>query len=151
MSTAAREKIVHLDGSHVFQNDDDRAAEESVAAIVSRAWRCEIHHFGALSPIDWYATRYGRIVGLLELKSRSHDIAKYPTVFFTARKWLALQLGVVGFAVPGIFVVRFTDALMWVPLAVIDARSLRLSGSPAREPIIDVPTSSLRTLPAEVM
>lgn len=152
-----RENVVHLDGTRIFQNAGDRAAEDAVAHQVTRAWNCDVCRFGALSAVDWYATRHGRVVGVLELKSRSHALAKYPTVFLNVRKWLALQLAAVGMGVPAIFVVRFTDALTWAPLADIDPRAVRIAGCSRRvksdndvEPVIDVPVAAMRRIEEEV-
>jgi hypothetical protein len=159
MASAAyfnRDSLTHLDGSRIFQNAGDRAAEEAVAAQLASAWGCEIHRFAGLSVLDWFATRQGRMVGVLELKARSHPIAQYPTVFLSVRKWLALQFGALGLGVPGIFVVRFADALKWIPVADVDASAVRLTGGIRRnrgasdiEPLIDVPIAALRALSSQ--
>jgi hypothetical protein len=128
----SRENVVHIDGTRVFQNAEDRAGEDTVAAVLARAWNCEVRHFGALSPVDWYAVRAERVVAIMELKSRSHDLAKYSSVFLNVRKWLALTMASVGMGVPAIFVVRFTDALTFAPLSDIDPRAVRIAGCARR-------------------
>lgn len=149
----ARENLVALDGTRIFQTADDRASEEAVADVLARAWKCEIRHFADLSPLDWYGIRHNRIVGVLELKCRSHPIDKFPTVFLSVRKWLALQFASLGLAVPGIFVVQFADVLRWIPVADVDARAVRLAGGVRRiksasdtEPLIEVPIAQLRAV-----
>lgn len=128
LSYYARGKILHLDGTSVFQNESDRRNEEEIAALLSRQWRCLIRPFGALCSVDWFAERDGRLVGVLELKSRGHESGKYPTVFLNVRKWLALSLATVGLGCPAIYVVRFSDGVYWCRVAEIDARVTRMGG-----------------------
>jgi hypothetical protein len=123
-----REKILHLDGTSVFANETDRGNEAEIARKLERVWRCSIRPFGALCPVDWYAERDGRLVGVLELKSRAHESGKYPTVFLNVRKWLALSLATVGLGCPAIYVVRFSDGVYWCSLSEIDARVTRIGG-----------------------
>jgi hypothetical protein len=148
-----RQRITHLDGTSIFQNEVDRQNEEEIAALLSDTWQCQICPFGALTTVDWYALRHGRLVGVLELKSRSHEFSKYPTVFLNFRKWIALQIASIGHGCPGIFVVRFTDGVRWCPLSEIDARRMRIGGCTERvkscndiEPVIEVPFYVMKRL-----
>lgn len=148
-----RSAQTHLDGSLVFANKQDAESENEVAATVERIWSCTLRRFGELSPIDWYAERHGRVVGLIELKTRPHESTKYPSVWLNVRKWLALTLGSAGMGVPSIFIARFNDRIAWCPVNKIDASQMRIGGC-ARivksrsdtEPVIDVPISMLRQL-----
>ncbi len=148
-----RQNVIHLDGTQVFQTAADRRNEEEIAALVAAAWKCGVSSFGALCPIDWYAERYGRMVGLLELKGRTHASDHFETVFLNVRKWLALTLGSMGMNCPAIFIVRFTDQVLWVPLTSIDATKHKIAGC-ARivknqndiEPVIEVPVSGMKQL-----
>lgn len=153
MSYYDRTASVHLDGTKIFQSEDDRRNEREVASAVEKAWRCRVVSFGALSPVDWFAERDGRLVSILELKSRTHPHDKYPTVFLNVRKWLALSLGAVGLGCPALFVVRFADGVYWVRLSDVDAGRNKVGGCSRFvknandvEPVIDVPVSSLRAL-----
>lgn len=148
-----RENVIHLDGTRIFHTKEDVHDETEVSEALQQVWQCQLWRFGALSPIDWYATRLERVVGLLELKKRSHASGHYPTVFLNVRKWLALNMATVGLGVPSIFVVRFTDRLSWVPLNEIDASQVRLGGGIRRanartdiEPVIEVPVSQFKTI-----
>jgi hypothetical protein len=100
-----------LDGTNVFATEEDTRNEREVAAALSKAWACEIHSWGALAACDWYATRYGRMVGVLELKSKAYPSTKYPGVYLNVRKWLALWIASGLGNTRGIFVVRFTDGI----------------------------------------
>lgn len=141
----------HVDGTEIFQTEEDRSAEAAVAKVLEAAWRCRIASFGLLSPVDWYAERDGRLVGVLELKSRSHEAGKFETVWLNVRKWLALQLASVGLNCPAIFVVQFLDGIWWVPLREIEAGQPRVLGCTRivksvndQEPVIDVPVAIMR-------
>lgn len=151
----------HLDGSVVFGNDADRASEDEVAAVIETAWKCQLRRFGALSPVDWYAVRMERLAGVVELKTRSHVKAQYPTVFLNVRKWMALSMAADGLGVPAIFVVRFTDGIYWTSLSQIDPRgpngyvpiggcSRRVKADNDREPVIEVPVKALKLLVGDV-
>jgi hypothetical protein len=148
-----RASVTHLDGSPIFQNVEDQENERSVAQQVEAAWGCSLKQFGALAPLDWYAEKNGRLVGLVELKSRTHGHDKYETTFLNIRKWFALTMGAAGLNVPSIFVVRFTDGIWWAPVAKVDATQHRIAGCfqivKSRsdiEPQILVPVASMRRL-----
>ena len=143
----------NLDGTPIFQNQEDRAHETEVARELEEHWRCTIRPFGMLSPVDWYAERDGRLVGILELKSRSHPHNKYDTVFLNVRKWLALRLASLGMGCPSLFVVRFTDSIRWIKVDEIDARNYRIGGCVKQvkshsdiEPVIEVVVDMMKPL-----
>jgi len=146
--------VVRLDGSRHFHTQQDIDHETEVAALASKAWGCEFRRFGTLTPIDWYAIREGRMSGLAELKSRHHSADKYPNAWLNVRKWLALMMGAAGLGVPAVYIVRFTDQVLWVPVAEIDGTMHRMAGCTHIvksvndiEPIIYIPLSLFRPLP----
>jgi hypothetical protein len=150
----SRAPALHLDGSPIFATAEDRAAESKIQGRLEMAWNCTLSHFGPLSPIDWYATRDGRLVGVLELKHRSHAKDRYPTVFLNVRKWLALSLASVGLGVPALFVVQWElDQVGWAVLSTIDASKVIIGGcnrivkaGSDVEPVIEIPVSAFLTL-----
>lgn len=149
----SRENVTHLDGTQIFQTSQDRDSESVVASQIQQQWDCQLFRFGALAPIDWYSKRLDRLVGVLELKSRSHESTKYPPVFLNVRKWLALTLASTGLGVPAIFVVRFTDGIQWIPVNEVEASRVRIGGCSRRvksdndvEPVIEVAVNKLRPL-----
>lgn len=146
-----RASITHLDGTRIFQSPEDRRNEDAVARVLEAHWRCKLHHFGALSPIDWYATRDDRIVGVAELKSPDRVAGRF--AWLSVRKWLALNLAQAGLGVPARFVVKFTDATFWIALNKIDASQVVIAGRTDRkqsdstiEPIIKVSVALMRRL-----
>lgn len=148
-----RATTTHIDGTPVFATDSDRNNQHDTAHQIEQEWRCQLHEFGALSPIDYYATRAGRLAGLLEIKARTHTTTTHPTVYLNVRKWLALTLGEAGLGCPAVYVVRFTDQTCWIRVADIDATHHRIAGCreivKARsdiEPVIAVPVATMKVL-----
>jgi len=135
--------LLHDDGSRIFQSPEMLAAQREVAQGLAKRWKCEIHDFPPLCPIDWYSERYGRMVSLLELKCRYFASNKYPTTFLSVNKWFHLMRGSDAFGIPAIYVVRFTDGACWVPVRQIEARHQRVITNKEgnREPVIDVPVN----------
>lgn len=136
-----------------FESDRDRDHEREVAATLQAAWGCVLHSFGGFSAVDWYAVKDGRLVGVLELKCRTHASTAYPTVYLSLRKWLSLTLAAVATGTPAYFVARFTDGIYWVRVSEVDARRVRITGHAhprARmdvEPLIDVPVRAMTAVP----
>lgn len=150
-----RELAAHLDGTPIFATAEDRKSEEHVARLLEGRWQCELRPFGQLCVIDWYALRHERMVGVLELKTRSHASDTYETVFLNFRKWIALQMAANGAGVPGVFVVRFTDGIRWIPTNKINASKIRMGGCSKRvksdsdvEPVIEIPVADMETMEA---
>ena len=148
-----RSTRTHVDGSPMFASKQDQATEHEVASMLEHAWHCEMRAFGPLSPIDYYALRDGRLVAVVEIKTRSHDAERYPTVFLNVRKWLALSLGQLGLGVPALYVVRFTDGIRWIRVDKIDAKMTNIGGCRSIvkaasdiEPVIHVPVDAMGCL-----
>lgn len=141
------------DGTPIFATDHDKANEDFVAGLIERVWHCEVRPFGNLCPVDFYALRDGRMVAVLELKSRTVASTRYDSVFLNVRKWLSLVIAGVGLGCPAIFVVNFTDGLKYIRVDEIDARSIRIGGCAKIvksmtdiEPVILVPIQQMRSI-----
>jgi hypothetical protein len=148
-----RQSVPNSDGTPLFAIDYDKEKESEVSLLIEKKLECKIHHFGRLCPIDFYAVRHGRLVGLIELKSRNHSSSTHSTVFLNIRKWLALKMAQVGLAVPAVYVVRFNDCIMYIKIDDIDTTKIRITGTKKIvksntdvEPIIEVPVSSMKLL-----
>lgn len=70
----------------------DCALEKAVMSALSFAWNMKMGSFGRFAPLDFYAFRNDRLVGLMELKTHPYDIGKYPTTQLNLRKWGWLRL-----------------------------------------------------------
>lgn len=153
MSYYQRTSIIHIDGTAMFTQPEDTAAEKAVAAQISAQWGIQLQSFGLFAAIDWYAQRNGHVVGVLELKARSHASTYYPTVFLNVRKWLAMMLARIGLGVPAWYVVKFTDIVMYIEIAEVDARRMRMGGCKTYvksrsdiEPVIEIPIEAMTPL-----
>lgn len=124
-----RTSAPNTDQTPTFATDKDRQNEAQVIAAIESKWRCKVHPFGKLCQVDFYALRDNRIVSVLELKSRTHERARYPDVFLNVRKWLALTLASMGMGCPAIFVVKFTDGIWFVPVNEIPAGTVEMGGT----------------------
>ena len=140
-------------GAPIFTNAEDRAHELETRHLLENLWNCEIKPFGLLSPVDFFALRDGMLVGVLELKSRSHASTTYSTVFLNVRKWGSLMLYHLGLGCPALFVVRFTDEYRWINVLEIDASQLKMAGTKHLikshtdiEPVILVPVSLMQVI-----
>lgn len=143
----------HTDGSPVWDTEEDARNESEAQKIIEAKWQCELHRFGQMAALDWFATRHGRMMALIELKSRTHASDHYPTVFLNVRKWLALMLGEAGLGCTGLFLVKFTDGLFWIPVAQVDGTKHKVGGLKLIkkavsdiEPVIEVPVASMKRI-----
>lgn len=141
------------DGSRTYANARDIENEVDTASLLMKAWGVELRPFGPLAAVDWYALRHGRLVGVAELKTRSHATTAHDTVWLNVRKWLALQLSAVGLGVRAVYVVRFSDDTRWIDVGDIDASRVRLAGcrrtvkaSSDVEPVIEIPVNFMSGL-----
>lgn len=148
-----RQGTTNTDGTPLHCTDHDKKHESELVSLLQEKWGCEIHQFGNLCPIDYYAQRHGRLVGVAELKSRTHPSVKYQTVYLNARKWLAMMMAQVGMGCPAVFVVRFTDEVRFIQADLIDASKLEVGGCARRvksrtdiEPVILVPVDQMSVL-----
>ena len=147
---ADRPLSTHTDGTPLHQIPSDLEAEQFVADKLGAAWDCNLHRFGKLAPIDFYATRHERMSAVVEIKCRSHATDKFDTVYLNVRKWLALGMAQNGLGVPAIFAVQFTDELRFISWGDVDATKFSIAGCARRvksdadiEPIILVPVRSM--------
>jgi len=136
-----------------FCTDEDQKNEGEVAKILERKWKIKLHRYCLFSPVDWWAERRGNLIGIVELKTRSHAAGKYSTVFLNVRKWLALKLASIGLGVESLFVVKFTDSLLWIKIKDIDASRHIIGGCKKIvkaktdiEPVIEVPINTMNEI-----
>ena len=140
-------------GEPMFSSPEDQANQRRVAAALEEAWACNLHEFGRLMAIDYYAERDGRLVGLVETKTRSHASTQYPDVFLNARKWMALALGEAGMGVPAIYAVEFTDGVRYIRAHEAAGSPIEIAGCSRRvkshtdiEPVFRVPVERMTAL-----
>lgn len=128
--------------------------QTEVANLLGGYWHCTPRHFGRWAPIDWYLERDGKVKALAELKCRTHPSTEHATVWINVRKWLALMMASQGMGVPSFFIAKFTDTILWIRVAEIDARNFIIGGcrkavkteTDRREPLIDIPIKDMQVL-----
>jgi len=136
----------------VYFSEKDKENEAAVVGILSKKWNCTFHSFGMYFPIDFYALRDNKMVGVIEIKTRNKSSRDYSYVFLALRKWISLGLVQNGLGVPAIFVVQFTDRLMFIPFDKIDAKRFEVGGRKDRnggggndlEPLIKVDIAEMK-------
>ena len=152
MSTSYYDRQLQPDGS--FATADDLANEREAAAAVEQAFGCTLHKFPRFNAVDYYAEKNGRMAGFVEIKARTHASTTYPTVFLNLRKWSALLEYSLRCDVPSIYLVKFTDSMLWIDVKAVDASRHRMGGCSRvvkadtdREPVIEIPIAGMRLLP----
>jgi hypothetical protein len=123
-----REEGINTDGTPLFASDYDKASEKEVAQMIEGRWQCDLYPFGRLCPVDFYAVRDGRLVGVLELKTRSHHSGRFPDVFLNVRKWVSLLMASHGLGVPAVFVVKFSDQIGYSLVNKISTNNISIAG-----------------------
>lgn len=137
----------------VFNRGLDRENERVVAAQMEAAFKCTVHDFGSLNDVDFWLEKDGALAAYVEMKTRTQSSTKFPTVYLSIRKWLAMNLLSVGVEVPCLFVVKFSDEVRWINLKDVDARSTHICersdhrAANDREPVVLVPVSDMTILP----
>ena len=138
----------------MFQTPDDRKAQREIADALEKAWGCKVADFGGhASEIDYYAHRGGNVLAVIEIKSRKHESDKYPTLYLSMRKWLALLMASIGMGAHPFFVAGYSDnVIRYINAYDADARNIKILGRTDRgaandqEPIIEVPIKHMRRI-----
>jgi hypothetical protein len=150
----ARNISTNSDGTPTFETRLDDINERRVKGRLEDAWQCTLHRYPRLHAVDWYAERDQRVVGHVEIKTRSHDAGTFPTVYLNFRKYATLTLLELATGVPSTFVAAYTcGTVKWVRLADVAADVLTIAGthklvksSSDREPMINVPLNLMKDL-----
>lgn len=133
------------------QTAEDIAREDACAAHLADAWRCVVHRFPMLCPVDYYAERGGCVIALIEIKTHPFASDVHPQCFIDAHKLLRLDFAALGLAVPAVYVNQFTDCTLCVRVADIDRTPVRVigrqdRGRDERRPAIAVPIDCMRAV-----
>lgn len=135
----------------VYQTPADQRAERETAAQLRAAWGWELSRFPALSEADWLAHKAGRIVAVVELKTRTHLYGRYDTYLLSAHKWVDVRALAHVWRVEPVLVIRFGNGeLFWADLDVAKVVAVQLGGRRDRgdpqdvEPCVHLPIDQLR-------
>ena len=99
--------------SKVYENEQDKKNEERLAKIVAEKFKCEMIPEPKFSYFDYIAHRNKRPVAMIEMRKRSHEYAKWPTIFMPLQKLTAYHAikGITN--LPSYFIGEYTDYVGW--------------------------------------
>ena len=130
-------------------------AEKEVAAIIARAWKCEVRETPLRAFYDFDLDRNGRTEAIVEVKTRRFESSKYADTFLPFEKWYRLIDISRALDVRGFFVANFTDEIRWIEVGDIDSSRHRVCGRTDRPNMphdistkILVPVKQMKTLAA---
>ena len=128
----------------------DRDHEDEVARRLEAAWGMTLHHYALYDSLDYWAEKDGRMVAVVEVKAYNRAEGELPNAMMSLRKYLALLLTGVATGVHGLYVVRFTDSIRWIDVAMIDPMGrVKVGGRTDRnrptdvEPIVLIPIRTM--------
>lgn len=137
----------------ILQTDVDLDWQAAVGRRLAEARPGSIlHPFAKMDETDGWIEHGNRVVSVCEIKRRYVKFDIYPTIWFSLRKWRSLMLVSAGFGVPGMFIIHYDDRISWIAPSAVVGLPVTIGKREDRglpndtEPIIDVPTSMLRTL-----
>ena len=108
--------------------------EKAVAKRLGELWKCKFLFLGHLSSTDRIVVRDGRPVAVAEIKCRSHDADRYPTVFMALRKWYELTRVAAALEIAAYYIVRFEGGeVRYIDVRTVDPRGSRMWGRAPRE------------------
>jgi hypothetical protein len=136
-----------------FANKSDREAEDLAQRSIEAAWGCRLHKYAGFDVADFWAEAWDQTAAFIEVKSRSVESTKYPTVFLNLRKWSKLLDMAVCTGVPAYFFIVYQDSIKYINVELVDARNHGIGGTRHRvksendiEPVIHVPIKEMETL-----
>ena len=100
----------------MYENEDDRNAEELARAKLEQAWWCELTKLPMRYHCDWAATRDGIVVGLVEYKRRKFEKDRYDTTILFAEKVRNTSILAGACNCFGYYVVEFDDGMFYLEM-----------------------------------
>jgi len=101
----------------IMETDADRKREKTVASKIEQAWNCQLVEMPKLSWFDYCASRDGKIVAYIEIKTRTNSQDAYSTYMISATKITKGLNAARVLRIKFLLVVQFTDALMFVDVS----------------------------------
>jgi hypothetical protein len=115
----------------LFETEIDLLHERAVADVLEILWRCQLVKRAPTDPCDYNAVRDDKLMSVIEIKCRTSEKARYPTVYVSHDKRNDLLAEGELLGVPALWVVRFTDMLCYIDAGKITG-SVTLAGRPPR-------------------
>tara|TARA_Y100000289_G_C3862108_1_gene119062 strand:+ start:68 stop:517 length:450 start_codon:yes stop_codon:yes gene_type:complete len=95
--------------SKVYENQQDKKNEEKLAELLAKKFKCEMLPEPKFSYFDYVAHRNKRPVAMIEMRKRSHEYSKYPTIMMPLQKLTAYHAVKGIMNLPCYFVVQWKD------------------------------------------
>jgi len=112
-------------GINMYETQEDLDRETELAGIVEICFQSQLHKLPASHGIDYAATRDGKLVAFLELKTRRFAFNHYPTTLINFKKYSQLCRYSDAANVPGVLVIKWTDQVRYLTLTR-EARALAI-------------------------
>lgn len=149
-----RKETLNTDGTPVFATAGDSKVEREVEKLLEEKWKCKIHRFARLDPLDRYAVKDGRTVCFLEIKGRGHPKGKFPTAYFNIRKYFHLLNAYLLWGRPAFYVVKWScGSVGYVNVVEVDVSNVPVGGCKRRvkshtdiEAMIEVPIEKFKEI-----
>jgi len=97
-----------------YETDTDLDRELDVATKLSKEWRCDVTKTKKFYPVDYVATRDGRLVSILEIKTRNYtmdELERFGGFMISAEKLVRARELSEMVRVPFILVLKLFGAL----------------------------------------
>lgn len=99
----------------IFETEEHRAKERTVAETLEEAWECSLLPMPRLSVADYIAHRE-KGLWLVEVKTRNVASDTYPTIYLSKTKASELRTAAFMLRLRPVWVVSFTDGIWWKDL-----------------------------------
>lgn len=99
-----------------YENVSDLDREMDVATKLSKEWRCDVTKTKRFYPVDYVATRDGKLVSILEIKTRNYSMGELERLggfMVSAEKLVRARELSEMVRVPFILVVKMKDELFY--------------------------------------
>lgn len=104
------------------------AGEDRVSEILAERWKCQVRPSPRFAHYDLELDRNGRMVAIVEVKTRRCRSDKYETTYITLDKWYRLFDLSRALEIPAFYVVNFTDEIRFIDATRIDPRNFETCG-----------------------
>lgn len=107
---------------------DGEAGEQEVASILSRVWKCQVRPSAHFSHYDFELDRDGRMIAIVEVKTRRCRHDQYRDTYLRLEKWYRLFDLSRALEIPAFYVVNFTDEIRFIEAKKVDPRRFETGG-----------------------
>lgn len=99
-----------------YETEDDLIAERAIANKLEGNWKCKLVKLAKYSPVDYAATRDGKVVALIEVRVKSyswHEVSKFGDLIIDTAKIIAFRNLHNATGVPVLLVIALKDCIIY--------------------------------------